>query len=70
MQKKYVKEGNIMKTKNKDSKKYVLTPKGIAVLALLESGLISSSNDPRIDGFWRIFYDSMVKLDYVQNPED
>lgn len=30
--------------------KYVITPKGIATLAMLRTGLIQSTNDPRFEG--------------------
>jgi|GEM_PF-2858528 len=38
-----------------DDAVYQLTPKGIACLALLRTGLVESIEDPRIDGFWELF---------------
>ena len=45
---------------------YMITPKGIAVLALLESGLVTSFEDPRIDGFWKLFEFGMQERGYVK----
>lgn len=53
-----------------DEEKYVITPKGIAVLALMECGLIDSTDDPRINGFWRCFDQEMMKAGYVATGEE
>lgn len=45
---------------------YELTPKGIAIMAMLQVGLITSTDDPRIEGFWTIFEHTMINLGYVQ----
>ena len=49
---------------------YQLTPKGIACLALLRTGLIDSVEDPRIDGFWELFQADMDALGYSQEVEE
>lgn len=49
---------------NRDT--YKLTPKGMAVLAMLQVGLVTTSDDPRIEGFWTIFEHNMINLGYVQ----
>lgn len=34
---------------------YFVTPKGLAFLAMLRTGLIETINDPRLEGFWQLF---------------
>lgn len=48
---------------------YRLTPKGIAVIAMLQTGLVSDMDDPRIDGFWTIFEAVMKRNGYVEEDE-
>ena len=43
----------------------VITPKGIATLAMLRTGLIQSTNDPRFEGFWQLFESDMERLGYI-----
>lgn len=50
-----------------NEERYELTPKGIAYLAALQTGLISSIDDPRIDGFWTLFETRMYEMGYVQD---
>lgn len=45
---------------------YKITPKGIATLALLQTGLVNEMDDPRIEGFWTIFKAVMQRHDYVK----
>ena len=45
--------------------RYVITPKGIATLAMLRTGLIQNTDDPRFEGFWQLFESDMEKLGYV-----
>ena len=45
-----------------DDAVYQLTPKGIACLALLRTGLVESIEDPRIDGFWELFQADMESV--------
>lgn len=45
---------------------YKIAPKGCAVLALMRCGLITSMDDPRIDGFWMIFEKLMKDNDYIE----
>lgn len=53
-----------------DNAVYQLTPKGIACLALLRTGLVESIEDPRIDGFWELFQADMDALGYTQEVEE
>ena len=53
-----------------DNAVYQLTPKGIACLALLRTGLVESIEDPRIDGFWELFQTDMDTLGYTQEVEE
>ena len=53
-----------------EEEKYVLTPKGIAVISLLQSGLITDINDQRIEGFWTLFQQGMIKAGYTPEGED
>lgn len=53
------------KKKSKQEEKYVLSPKGIACIAIRECGLISSVDDSRLDDFWSRFEETMRALGYV-----
>lgn len=53
-----------------DNAVYQLTPKDIACLALLRTGLVESIEDPRIDGFWELFQADMDALGYTQEVEE
>lgn len=50
----------------KIEEKYRLTPKGIAVLAMIQTGLIEDMDDPRIEGFWSIFEAIMTRNGWVK----
>lgn len=50
--------------------KYIISPKGIAVLALLESGLINDIDDPRANGFFTLFEAKMRQHGYVVEDEE
>ena len=54
---------------NEDEVMYQITPKGIAAVCMLHSGLITDMNDPRFEGFWRMFSEDMERCGYIQ-PED
>ena len=43
-----------------------LTPRGVAVAALLESDLIADVDDERADLFWELFVALMILNGYVQ----
>lgn len=45
--------------------KWRITPKGIALLALIQTGLLDDSDDPRFDGFWTIFEAVMERHGYI-----
>lgn len=49
----------------KNEEVFVLAPKGIASLALMQSGLVATSEDPRIDGFWSLFVSDMKRFGYL-----
>ena len=49
--------------------KYMIAPKGIAVLAMLQCGLIQSMDDPRFEGFWTLFEGDMMRLGYIADRE-
>lgn len=53
-----------------DDEVYTITPKGIASLALAQCGLITNSNDPRVDGFWTIFEASMRMCGYIVEEDE
>lgn len=53
-----------------DNEIYQLTPKGIALLSLLQCGLITDMDDPRAEGFWILFESGMRKNDYIKEEED
>lgn len=44
---------------------YKLTPKGCAIAALLDVGLIKTSSDPAAEAFWEDFAGLMERLGYV-----
>ena len=54
---------------NDDEERYVITPKGIACLSLLQCGLVTDINDPRIEGFWALFENGMRTGGYVKEEE-
>ena len=45
---------------------YKITPKGIAVVAMMETGILEDMDDPRIEGFWTIFEALMTSNGYVE----
>ena len=53
-----------------EEERYVATPKGIALLAMLQCGLIQSIDDPRVDGFWCVFEQRMIRAGYTVPDED
>lgn len=55
--------------KKKEEEVYVITPKGLATLAMLHSGLIQTIEDPRLDGFWQMFMQDMEKHGYIQEDK-
>ena len=59
-------EGNDESCEDDENVRYQLTPKGIACLAMLHAGLVTSVDDPRIEGFWSMFLRDMEKLGYTQ----
>lgn len=50
--------------------RYGLTPKGIAVLAMMQTGLVEDMDDFRIEGFWTIFEALMIRNGYVEEVPD
>lgn len=53
-----------------DNTLYRITPKGIAVIAMLDTGLILTTSDARIDKFWDIFEEGMRNAGYVKEGDD
>jgi len=49
---------------------YRITPKGIATLAMLDVGLITSMDDKRFNSFWDKFCDGMINAGYVERGDD
>ncbi len=58
-----------MKRKDEDNERYALTPKGLANVAMLQTGLIDNLDDPRFEGFWSIFVASMNEHGYIKPAE-
>lgn len=54
---------------NEEEERYMLTPKGIAILSLLQCGLVNDMNDQRVEGFWMLFENGMRKSGYIQEEE-
>lgn len=52
-----------------DNTTYQITPKGIALVSLLQCGLINDMNDPRVEGFWMLFENGMRRSGYIQEEE-
>ena len=52
------------------SDKWKLSPKGCAVVAMLDSQIIDDINDKRFNKFWRLFQSNMLKCGYVKLEED
>ena len=50
--------------------RYVLTPKGVATVAMMNTGLVDDMDDPRIEGFWTIFEALMILNGYVEEVPD
>lgn len=46
---------------------FKLSPKGIALMACIESGLIADMNEVRFDKFWDIFQSEMIKNGYAED---
>lgn len=53
-----------------EDEELMLSPKGIATLALQQVNLVNNCEDPRIDGFWKLFETMMRKSGYVSEEED
>lgn len=53
-----------------DGVKYVIAPKGIAVLSMMDCGLITDMEDRRFKVFWELFEARMKKLNYIQEVND
>ena len=53
-----------------EEERYVITPKGIAYLSLLQCGLVTDINDPRIEGFWTLFEYGMRTGGYIKEEDE
>lgn len=47
-----------------------LSPKGCAIVAMLDSEIIDNIDDERFNKFWRLFQSNMLKCGYVELEED
>lgn len=52
------------------SDEWKLSPKGCAIAAMLDSGIIDDIDDERVNKFWRLFQLNMLKCGYVKLEED
>ena len=55
---------------SKDKEKYVITPKGIFLLALSKANLIDAIADWRADAAWTIFELMMKERGYIVEEDD
>lgn len=46
-------------TECEEDELYVITPKGLAALCMIQCGLVDGFSDPRIEGFWTLFEHGM-----------
>lgn len=53
-----------------DNETYVITPKGIVSLCMVQCGLTDDINDPRIDGFFSMFESSMRTCGYIYEGDN
>ena len=60
----------ICKYEQREERAYMLTPKGCATVALMDTGLAKNADDPVIDEFWKIFSDLMTKCGYAPDEEE
>lgn len=49
---------------------YRITPKGLAILAMIDAGLITNMDDRRFDRFWDEFYNGMINAGYIERGDD
>lgn len=52
-----------------DEETYRLTPKGVTAIAMIESGIVNTIDDPKIAEFYDLFEKYMRKAGYVHDPE-
>lgn len=52
-----------------ENEEFVITPKGIFLLALSDAGLIDDLYDRRANAAWKFFEISMAKHGYVEGQE-
>lgn len=57
-----------MSKNNEQEERYVITPKGIAMLALSNAGI--DYNDPQFDTFWILFEHYMRKNGYLAEDKE
>ena len=60
----------VLKEKVENEERWMLTPKGIAVVSLLEAELISDIDDVRAERFWEWFDALMTINGYVKEATD
>ena len=49
---------------------YRITPKGLATLAMIDAGLITSTDDRRFYRFWDEFYNGLINAGYIERGDD
>ena len=50
--------------------KWTLSPKGCAVVALLDAEIINDIDDGRVNKFWRLFQSNMLKHGYIECEQE
>ena len=55
----------VCKFECREAEIYVLTPKGCAISALQDAGLVQGPGDPAVDLFWNSFHSQMVQMGYA-----
>lgn len=52
-------------TMDDNEEKYVITPKGLAWLALSQVGMLENTSEGQFEAFWVLFETSMTKAGYI-----
>lgn len=55
----------VCKFECREEEEFVLSPKGCAIAALQDAGLVDGPDDPAVDRFWKSFHSQMVQLGYA-----
>lgn len=60
------KKKNKKDKQNDNEERYVITPKGIAVLALIKAGVYANMTESQFEMFWEEFETSMEECGYIR----